>query len=127
VWTTRLRYDDISPEIEKYLFTFLENKTKRFDCVLHGIGGTVNHVHLVLEIPPAVLVADIIGKLKGSSSYFLNKELGITKDFKWQNGYGVLTFAERDLAKVLRYVQNQKQHHLDNELNNTMETTTEDE
>ncbi|MBX2990452.1 MAG: IS200/IS605 family transposase [Bacteroidetes bacterium] len=121
IWRTKYNQSAITPAIEAVLVPFMENKAKRFGCHLHGIGGTEDHIHIAIEIPPAESVSDIIGKLKGSSSYFLNKELQITKDFYWQDGFGVLSFAERDLPKVLDYIQRQKEHHASHKLNAPME------
>ena len=39
----------------------------------------------------------------------------------WQPGYGALTFAKRDLAHIIAYVENQKQHHRDGTLSAKME------
>ncbi len=121
IWATPRREPLIIPAIEKVLYPFLENKAKRFDCILHGIGGIEDHIHIAITIPPAESVSDIIGKLKGSSTYFLNKELQVTESFAWQDGFGVLSFAERDLPSVLQYIQNQKEHHTANKLNEAME------
>jgi putative transposase len=121
VWTTYLRQPEITIEIEKYLYPFLINKAKRFHCEILGCNGTDDHVHIVINIPPSESVSDIVGKLKGSSSYFLNKELQVTKDFNWQDGYGILSFAEKDLPKVLRYIERQKHHHKENKINTALE------
>ncbi|MEK7263467.1 MAG: IS200/IS605 family transposase [Bacteroidota bacterium] len=121
IWSTLSRQPLITPEIEKVLFPFLENKAKRFDCSLYGIGGTENHIHIAISIPPPKSISDVIGKLKGSSSYFLNKELQITENFSWQDGFGVLSFAEKDLKNILHYIHNQKEHHNNGALNDAME------
>jgi putative transposase len=120
-WKTHLGEPLITPAIEKVLYPFLDNKAKRFDCILHSIGGTENHIHIAITIPPAESVSDIIGKLRDSSSYFLNKEIQVTENFAWQDGFGVLSFAERDLHSVTRYIQNQKEHHADGKMNTEME------
>lgn len=73
VWATKYRRAMISEEVERVLFPYLENKAKRFHCVLHGINGIGNHVHVAMSIPPSVSISEIVGKLKGSSSYFLNR------------------------------------------------------
>ena len=121
VWTTYLREPTITPEIEKLLYNFLENKAKRFHCYLHAIGGIEDHLHLAITIPPAECVSDIVGKLKGSSSYFLNKELHITTDFGWQSGFGILSFSQKDLVKIIHYISTQKEHHRTGKLNAKME------
>ena len=127
VWTTYRREDLISEKIEQYLYPFLLNKAKRFHCEISNCNGTTNHIHLAISIPPAKSVSEIIGRLKGSSSYFLNKELQITKDFAWQNGFGVLSFAEKDLSHIAKYIDKQKEHHNTDKTNATMETSEDDE
>jgi REP element-mobilizing transposase RayT len=127
VWTTKYRQPIITEEIEKFLFPFLENKAKRFGCKIHKCNGTEDHIHIAISIPPAECVSDIIGKLKGSSSYFLNKELQITENFYWQDGYGVMSFAERNLPSIVKYIEKQKEHHRENKLNKKMEITIGDD
>ena len=126
VWTTKSRLPLIDNTIARILHPFMANKAKRFGCTLHGSGGIEDHIHIVITIPPADAVSDIIGKLKGSSSYFLNKELQVTSDFAWQNGFGVFTFSERDLPSILHYVQHQQEHHREGELILDLETTADE-
>jgi hypothetical protein len=45
----------------------------------------------------------------------------------WQPGYGALTFAQKDLKRVVAYVLNQKEHHQNNTLSPQMERTDEHE
>ncbi len=42
-------------------------------------------------------------------------------DFYWQDEYGVMSFSERNLASVVRYIHNQKKHHADGTLIAAME------
>jgi putative transposase len=126
-WTTDLRQSLISPKVEEVLYPFLENKAKRFKSFILGIGGTDNHIHVAITIPPSESVSDIVGKLKGSSSYFLNQELQITKYFGWQDGFGVLSFAEKDLKQILNYINRQKEHHESGSLNSSFEKQSDEE
>ncbi len=127
VWTTKFREPLITEEIEKFLFRFLENKAKRFGCFIHKCNGTKDHIHLAISIPPAARISDIIGKLKGSSSYFLNKELKITNDFQWQRGYGVFSFSEKNLPTIIKYIENQKEHHRKKSTITKLEITSGDD
>jgi putative transposase len=64
----------------------------------------------VVSIPPRLSIADCVGKLKGGSSHRVNQEFR-GDAFRWQGGYGVLSFAERSLPTILDYVRNQREHH----------------
>jgi putative transposase len=127
IWATYRREPIITSEIESYLYPFFENKAKRFHCNLIAVGGIADHIHIAIRIPPAESVSDIIGKLKGSSSYFLNKEIQITENFAWQDGFGVLSFSERDLPAIVDYIKNQKAHHRNGTCNEEMERMEEDD
>jgi len=81
------------------------------ECIPHAVNGMPDHIHLAISIPPKLSVATIIGKFKGSSSHHINHAISDEKGFAWQAEYGVVTFSERHLSNVVAYVQNQKQHH----------------
>ena len=84
-------------------------KTK--GVIFHEIGGTETHVHVAVSIPPTVVIAEWIGKLKGASSHYVNHELVNRKVLDWQTGYGVVSFGTKDLEWVVKYVRNPKEHH----------------
>jgi REP element-mobilizing transposase RayT len=58
-------------------------------------------------------VSDVVQRIKGTSSKVLGGPPD-DMDLKWpgwQQEYGVLTFGERSLDKVVEYVANQKRRH----------------
>ena len=75
-----------------------------------GSGGTQDHVHMLIRIEPQVLISDFVGKLKGASSFEMNKMFG-RSSLNWQRGYGVVSFARRNLTGLQKYVASQKEHH----------------
>ena len=48
--------------------------------------------------------------MKSESSRWIHEELRLA-GFAWQEGYGALTFAARDLEVVRTYVLKQEEHH----------------
>jgi REP element-mobilizing transposase RayT len=97
--------------MEQQIFGVILNKAKEMGIVVHAIGNAEDHIHVVVSIPPRVAVADCIKHFKGASSYYVNHQPGARHDFAWQDGYGALTFGERSLEDVIRYVHGQKEHH----------------
>jgi putative transposase len=81
--------------------------------MVHEVGIVSDHVHLAVSIPPKLAVADVVHRIKGSSSRALKESDKNSRDSwtGWQQEYGVLTFAERSLADVSAYVRDQKAHH----------------
>lgn len=75
-------------------------------------GGTQNHVHLLCTLPKNIMVPDLIQKLKVASHKYLET---LAPDyyhgFAWQSGYGVFSVSPSVLDNVVRYINNQPEHH----------------
>lgn len=91
------------------------------DGFVHAIGGIEDHVHLAVSIPPKIAPAKFIGDVKGNSSHFINHVIRPDFEFRWQTEYGLLSFGERNLPAIVRYIRNQKQHHANGDLIATLE------
>jgi putative transposase len=64
-----------------------------------------------VTVPPTLLVSDWIGELKGASAHYVNHTLANRKVIEWQTGYGVVSFGAKAMPWVIRYVENQREHH----------------
>jgi hypothetical protein len=95
-------------------------KATALGCIPHAINGMSDHAHVAISIPPKLSIATTIGQLKGASSHHVN-ETYTDGAFAWQAEYGILSFSERSLTRVVDYVKNQKKHHAENTLNMALE------
>jgi len=112
VWRTKDNAPMVREGFRDELHAFVQQRCDRTDGVrCHAVGGTTDHVHVAVRVPPTLQVAEWIGKLKGASSYYVNNELGHTKALQWQTGYGVVSFGRKPLPFVVEYIQNQEEHH----------------
>jgi hypothetical protein len=71
------------------------------------------HVHVAVSIPPRISIAEMVQKLKGSSSHLLNHG-ALRREFDtfaWQSEYGAISFGERSLDRITAYVKHQAEHH----------------
>jgi REP element-mobilizing transposase RayT len=75
---------------------------------LIAIGGTHNHIHLLLAVPPAMPLARAVQDLKGNSSRWLAE---ISRGFGRQQGYGAFSVSESRRQAVVDYIAAQEQHH----------------
>jgi putative transposase len=71
-------------------------------------GGTSNHVHVLIALPPALTLAEAIQKLKANSSRWLRES---SNQFEWQKGYGAFSVSPSLLPTVQAYIRNQPEHH----------------
>ena len=127
-WHTKNNSPVLVPEIETRLHHYLQHRVLETPGVLfHEIGGTQDHIHLAVSIPPTLPISDWVGKLKGASSHHINHEVANRKLLEWQTGYGVVSFGTKDLLYVKSYIQNQKQHHAHNTTQDRLERIEFDE
>ncbi len=110
-WSTKNRQPMITPEVEARLYAYIGYKCKELGYRLHAIGGTGDHLHVLLSLTPTQLVAEAAKNLKGASSHYINKESGLNATLYWQDGYGVVTLRQSEIQKVVKYILNQKEHH----------------
>ncbi|MGE5551564.1 MAG: IS200/IS605 family transposase [Bacteroidota bacterium] len=111
VWAARMREPLIDDSLRLKLHKYLHDKVIEYGGTIMAVGGTDDHVHLVLAMPPQAAPAQFIGRLKGSSSHWVNHFHNPGGGFAWQGGYGAFTVADPDLDRVCAYVRNQLQHH----------------
>ena len=116
VWSTYGRQPLINPACESQLYAALAYKCGVLNCVPTAIGGTADHVHLMVKILPAVRISDLVQKLKGFSSRKMNSEIAPSSEFQWQQGYGVFSVGARQTSIVARYIRQQKQRHASTDL-----------
>ncbi len=69
----------------------------------------MDHVHLAVGLSRTITIADLISELKTSSSQWMKTQGAST--FAWQRGYGAFTLGKSDLDALMRYIDNQEEHH----------------
>ncbi len=101
----------ISDSIEPALFAFMAEHCRQVKGIyLLALNGTPTHIHLAFQMEPFVTISDFVGKIKGASSFEINKVCG-RKALLWQRGYGAVSFSKRQTSSIVEYIQKQKEHH----------------
>jgi putative transposase len=77
-------------------------------------GGEDDHIHLMVCCPPKMAIANLVGKLKGKSSYLLRQEFWIEIKDKlwgghfWSPSYCVVSCGGAPLEIVKQYIADQR-------------------
>jgi hypothetical protein len=80
------------------------------DGVPEAIGGTEDHVHLLVGLKATHALAAFVQDIKQTSSRWIHETIGMKK-FAWQPGYGAFTVSVSNCAAVKEYIANQAEHH----------------
>ena len=105
VFSTKERRPLIPADRTAELYAYLGVIARGEGFSLIAAGGTTNHLHLLLELPPPCTLARAIQNLKGSSSRWMGD------GFSWQQGYGAFSVSPSQLEVVKGYIKNQEEHH----------------
>jgi putative transposase len=106
VFSTKGRHPQIF-EPEK-LWSYLRGIARNRGVDVLSIGGTNNHVHLLLALPSSLTIAQLMRDLKANSSRHLKEQ---REGFAWQDGYAALSVSPSQVEAVRRYIEQQESHH----------------
>jgi len=110
VFSTSERRAAISPEVRSELWAYLGGIARHHAIKPLAIGGTEDHVHLLLALPAALSVAEAMRTIKSVSSQWMHEEKG-KRLFAWQEGYGAFSVGASQIGATIAYIQRQEEHH----------------
>ena len=111
VFSTKERRALIDDSFRERLWAYMGGVARREFGSARIIGGTNNHVHALLTVRTSVSVAKAMERWKSLASGWVHKTIPGTSLFGWQSGYSAFSVSESNAAAVVRYIQNQVQHH----------------
>jgi putative transposase len=99
------------PEGQDRLYAYIASILRNKRCYPYKINGTEDHLHIVSSLLPAMDVSDLIKDIKISTGLFIRKNKLFPGFSAWQEGYSSFTYSRSALKNLIRYVENQKEHH----------------
>ena len=111
VWATWDRLPLLTPEIESQIHAAIVAKCKDLHGIPLEIGGTANHVHLLIRMSAIVSIAQLVKEMKGVASHLVNHNIAPGSDFRWQGAYAAFSVEADRVGSLRAYIRNQKCHH----------------
>ena len=108
VFSTKERRNLIPADTQERLWSFLGGIARKNGFKAIAIGGTANHIHILLSLPAVMPLSKAVQLIKGASSKWIN---GFGHNFAWQEGYGAFTVGVSGQADTIRYINSQEEHH----------------
>ena len=94
-------------ELYKYITGICKNNQQK----LIAINGVADHIHILIGLKPSMALANLVQDIKSNSSKFINEKKFVKGKFSWQEGYGAFSCAHSQLDVVIKYIENQENHH----------------
>ena len=95
-------------ELHKYITGIVQNNKHK----LIAINSMFDHIHIFIGMKPVQSVSNMLQDIKDSSSKWINQKNFVRGHFSWQAGYGAFSYSHSHIDSVVKYIQNQQQHHL---------------
>ena len=110
IFSTKERRLLIADPWRDHLHAYLGGTVHTLGGVPQAVGGTADHVHMLVGLRATHCLADVLREIKRPSSQWVHETLGVA-EFAWQEGYGAFTVSASGLAAVKRYILRQEEHH----------------
>jgi putative transposase len=113
VWIPKYRRRVIQGKIAIRLKSLMYQACRMNRWWISEMSIQTDHVHIVVELPPQVSVAEVVKIFKGGTSRILRKEFPELEEFLWgesfwADGYFAETVGKVDEEVVKRYIRQQR-------------------
>jgi len=99
--------NDWRNELYKYITGIVQNHNHK----LLQINGIPDHVHILLGFRPTQSLSNLMKIIKQDSTKWINQNTFVNGRFSWQEGYGAFSHSRSQVPQVVKYIQNQEEHH----------------
>jgi putative transposase len=94
-------------DLHQYITGIVRNKTHK----MLQINTMPDHLHMLIGFRPDAHMSQLIQVVKSESSKWINDQQLTPVKFNWQEGFGAFSYSKSHVQNVIRYIQNQEQHH----------------
>jgi putative transposase len=113
VWLPKYRKKILQGKVKIRLEEYLRECAEINDWEIQELNIQLDHVHLMIQIPPSISVSKAVQKLKGAASHILREELSqeikkmLWGDSFWSDGYFCETVGQCSEETIRNYIKNQ--------------------
>ena len=113
VWTPKYRFRILKNKLGKDVYRYIHVYCEQLGCIVMELNVQIDHVHLVVKVPPKLSISNLMGALKGKIALKLFSKYPHLRKNKmwgnhfWQRGYFVDSVGVNEEI-IRRYVRHQE-------------------
>ena len=111
VFSTKNRESWLSSSLRERLYPYMCGIARENGLKVLCIGGTDNHIHILLSLDSTTSIAQAMQLIKGGSSKWIHETFPELRLFSWQEGYGAFSIGISNVDETKKYIENQEKHH----------------
>lgn len=113
VWIPKYRKKTLYGQLRRYLGDVFRRLARQKESEVVEGHLMVDHVHMLISVPPKYAVAQVVGFMKGKSAIhiartFMGRERNFTGHHFWARGYFVSTIG-KDEKVIKEYIKKQEE------------------
>jgi len=108
VFSTKGRRKIISAELQPRLWAYMGGIARENDIKALAVGGTSDHVHLLVSLPRTISIAKGVQLIKGGSAKWIHDTFSENSAFSWQEGYGAFSIGMSGVADTIAYITHRR-------------------
>jgi len=112
IFSTKHRYPFLADKILRAeMHAYLAQMFRNQDCETLIVGGVEDHTHSLFALSRTHAIANVVKEAKRTSSGWIKQAWPKLAKFHWQFGYAAFSVSQSNLVDVIRYIENQEDHH----------------
>ena len=112
IFSTKDRYPFLSDRmVRTEIHAYLAEMLRAQNCETLIVGGVEDHTHALFALCRTLPIARVVKEIKRTSSGWIKTTSSKLAKFHWQGGYAAFSVSQSNLAEVIRYIENQEEHH----------------
>lgn len=101
----------INKEWKGELHQYITGIVQRNEHKMLQINSMPDHMHIFIGMRPIKSISALVQNIKTESSKWIKEKGFCNSSFAWQEGFGAFSYSKSHVPGVIRYIQNQEQHH----------------
>jgi REP element-mobilizing transposase RayT len=110
VFSTKERRKLIAEDVRERLWAYIGGIAREHRMKALAVGGTDDHVHILLSLSATKTVAQAMREIKQGSSRWMHETCDVA-EFAWQEGYGAFSIGLNQVGATVAYIAGQQEHH----------------
>ncbi|NIT57862.1 MAG: IS200/IS605 family transposase, partial [Aliifodinibius sp.] len=109
IWGTKDRQRVLTRDARNEVEMHIREYSRRNNIFVIEVGGYIDHLHLLVDLPPTRSPSEVINLIKGESSHWINENNIVRGKFVWQKRYSAFSVSASQREKVVDYILRQEE------------------
>ena len=111
VWSTKNRIPYLTDRIRSEVISHIYHNAKSKGIYLDQMNGYHEHLHALISMSGTQNISEIMQKIKGESSFWINKKKLTRLKFEWQDDFYCVSIGQSQMENLKIYIRDQEVHH----------------